>query len=183
MASALARLLAPVLSFTTEEIWSHLPKAQAQCPSVHLASWPQAERRYLDVALEAKWEQILRIREDITRALEEARKQKLIGASAEAEVSLYPENEGTALLLREIEPELKKLLIVSGVKAHEAWEAAPVGAGAGSSTLKIAIQKAAGQKCTRCWLYDKSVGQFAEHPLLCQRCHGVIGGGQAAASR
>ncbi len=175
IASVLARLLAPVLSFTTEEVWGHLPRAREQFASVFLAPWPQADRSYLDASLEARWSRILELREGITRALEEARKQKLIGASAEAEVALYPENEETAQILREIEPDLKRLLIVSGVKLHEVWEAAPVGALTDSgSSLRIAVKQATGHKCTRCWLYDDSVGQFDSHPLLCRRCHEVI---------
>jgi len=179
VASVLARLLAPVLSFTTEEIWGHLPRAKEQFASVFLAPWPQADRSYLDASLEAKWSRILELREGITRALEEARKQKLIGASAEAEVALYPENEEPAQILREIEPDLKRLLIVSGVKLHEVWEAAPVGALTDSgSSLKITVKQATGHKCTRCWLYDASVGQFDDHPLLCRRCHEVVTAGR-----
>lgn len=182
VASVLARLLAPVLSFTTEEVWGHLPGAKEQFSSVHLAPLPKMDRGCLDPALEDKWERILELREGITRALEEARKQKLIGASAEAEVALYPENEVVFQLLRELEPELKRLLIVSGVKVHEVWEAAPVGAVLDSgSNLKISVQQATGQKCTRCWLYDDSVGQFNDHPLLCERCHDVIAHSQQSA--
>jgi isoleucyl-tRNA synthetase len=175
VAGVLARMLAPVLSFTTEEVWGYLPGAREQCPSVHLAAWPKVERANLDQALEARWSRILEVREEITRALEEARKQKLIGASTEAEVALYPENEESARLLKEIEPELKQLLIVSGVKVHETWEAAPVGAVADrGASLQIFVQQATGQKCTRCWLHDHSVGQFSDHPLLCRRCREVV---------
>jgi isoleucyl-tRNA synthetase len=133
------------------------------------------ERDLFDPAMEARWSRILDVREEITRALEDARKQKLIGASTEAEVALYPENEESARLLKEIEPELQKLLIVSGVKVHENWEAAPVGAVTDSgSSLKIFVQQASGRKCTRCWLYDTTVGQFSDHPLLCRRCREVV---------
>jgi isoleucyl-tRNA synthetase len=176
VASVLARLLAPVLSFTTEEVWEHLPGGDGRPASVHLASLPKVERGYLDPALEARWEQILGLREGITRALEDARQQKLIGASTEAEVLLYPENEETAGLLKKVGPELKRLLIVSGVRVHEAWEAAPSEAVNGGSSVKISVAKAAGQKCTRCWLYDESVGQSGDHPLLCRRCRDVVTG-------
>ncbi len=175
VAGVLARILAPVLCFTTEEIWGRLPKSEGRLASVHLAPWPKVERALLDPVLEARWSRILEVREEITKALEEARKQKLIGASTEAQVALYPENEESAQLLQEIEPELKQLLIVSGIKVHEAWEAAPVGAVTDSdASLKISVQQAGGQKCTRCWLYDASVGQFSDHPLLCRRCRDVV---------
>ncbi len=174
--NVLARLLAPILSFTAEEVWKHLPQAREQFFSVHLAPWPEVNRRCLDRELEAKWERILSIREEITGALEGARKQKIIGPSTEAFVSLYPENEETAAFLKEIEPDLAALLIVSGIKVHEAGEAAPVESFSMDNALavKILIQKAPGQKCTRCWLYRESVGCFGEHPALCERCYQVV---------
>jgi isoleucyl-tRNA synthetase len=175
IAGTLARLLAPLLSFTTEEVWGYLPGAKEQFPSIHLAGWPKVERSLLDPDLEARWNQILGLREEITRALEDARKKKLIGASSEAEVVLYPENEESAAFLKEIGPELKKLLIVSGIRVHEVWEAAPVGALSDSGArVKISVQQAGGGKCTRCWLYDPSVGQHSDHPLLCGRCRQVV---------
>ncbi len=176
IASALARLLSPVLSFTMEEVWGYLPGGTELAASVQLASLPQAERGCLDPALEARWERILSVREEINRALEESRKQKLIGASTEAEIALYPENEETAALLQGIEDELKRLLIVSRVRVHASWEAAPAGMTvSNSSDFKISVQKAAAPKCIRCWLHDESVGSHAEHPLLCERCYSVIG--------
>jgi isoleucyl-tRNA synthetase len=175
IAGALTRMLSPLLSFTTEEVWGYLPGAKKQRLSVHLADWPKVERALLDPDLEARWNKILDLREEITRALEDARKKKLIGASSEAEVVLYPENEESAGFLKEIEPELKKLLIVSGIRVHEVWEAAPVGAVADSGVrVKIYVQQAGGRKCARCWLYDDSVGQFNDHPLLCGRCREVV---------
>lgn len=174
--SVLARLLAPVLSFTTEEIWGHLPGMREQYASVHLAPWPQVERRYLDTGLDVQWERVMGLREEIARVLEEARKGKTIGPSTEAMLSLYPEDDNTAGLLREIGDDLARLLIVSGIRIHEVWEAAPaaaVGVGNGYA-LKILVQKASDRKCTRCWLYNESVGHFAEHPSLCTRCYDVV---------
>jgi isoleucyl-tRNA synthetase len=174
VADTLVRILAPVLSFTAEEIWGYLPAAGERVESVHLASWPKVDRSLLDPALDARWTRVLDLREAITRALEDARKQKLIGASTEAEVGLYPEDGETTQLLQEIAPDLKKLLIVSGVKVHATWEAAPVGAVADNGSLRISVQKAGGQKCNRCWLYEESVGQFSDHPTLCRRCREVV---------
>lgn len=176
MVNVLARLLAPVLSFTAEEVWGYLPRAKEQFFSVHLAPWPQVDGRCLDQELEAKWEQILKIREEITRALEVARKEKVIGPSTEAFVSLYPENEETAAFLREIEADLATILIVSGVKVYETWVAAPGGSLSAENTfaMKILIQRAPGRKCTRCWLYHESVGASGEHPALCERCYHVV---------
>ncbi|MGB9790994.1 MAG: isoleucine--tRNA ligase [Thermacetogeniaceae bacterium] len=171
----LARMLAPILSFTTEEIWGYLPRAKEEWESIHMAPWPEVNRSYLDKELEEKWEWILGLRENITRQLEEARRKKLIGPSTEAVISLYPENEKSLKYLREFEDELPRLLIVSDVKIHEVWEAAPAAAVyAEEYDVKIHVDRASGQKCVRCWLYDESVGSFPEHPGLCRRCYQVV---------
>lgn len=172
----LARMLAPILSFTTEEIWGYLPRAKERWESIHMASWPEVNRSYLDKDLENRWERIMGIREEITGILEEARRQKLIGPSTEAFISIYPENEETLAFLREFEGELARLLIVSGFKIHEIWEAAPATAVSAENghALKIHVERAGGKKCTRCWLYDESVGTFGEHPTLCRRCYTVV---------
>lgn len=170
----LARMLAPILSFTTEEIWGYLPRARERWESVHMAPWPEVNRSYLDKELEAKWEWIMGLREDITRMLEEARRNKLIGPSTEAIVSIYPENEESLRYLREFEDELAGLLIVSGVRLHELWKAAPAAVSVEEYGVKIHVERAGGQKCIRCWLYDESVGTFAEHPGLCRRCYHVV---------
>lgn len=173
--SVLAPLLAPILSFTTEEIWSYFPRAKEQFFSVQLAPWPQPDWHYLDHDLEEKWERILKLRDDVAKALEEARKQKLIGPSSEALVSFYPETKEEAVFLREIEGSLAFLLIVSRVKVHEVWEAAPAGAfSAESEPVRILVKKAPGKKCTRCWLFRETVGSSAEHPDLCERCLNVV---------
>jgi isoleucyl-tRNA synthetase len=173
--SVLARLLAPILSFTTEEVWSHLPQLQNQWPSVHLAPWPQVNQNYLEQELENNWERILRLRDEVAKALEEARVQKLIGPSTEAVVALYPENESEYEFLKKFETELATVFIVSGVEIHEHWETAPVTAFPSEGIpVKILVKKAPGNKCIRCWLIRESVGSSAEHPKLCERCYNVV---------
>ncbi len=176
VANVLVRLLAPVLCFTAEEIWSFLPGARERAASVHLAGWPQVNRRYLDPELEKIWGKILSLRDQVSRALELARQEKLIGPSTEAGVSLYPEEEETLRFLRRVEQDLPALFIVSAVKIHEVWEAAPAGAVPAEDdwSLKIVIRKAPGKKCVRCWLYRESVGEFSDHPDLCERCYEVV---------
>jgi len=175
-ANTLARLLAPVLSFTTEEIWGYLPQSGQDVTSVHLAHWPQADIRYLDRELENKWGKVMELREGITRLLEDARQAKEIGASTEAKLELYPDNEETVLFIRSVEDELAKILIVSGVQVHEIFEAAPESALSieNSLALRVAVKPAGGEKCTRCWLYDETVGVHRDHPTLCQRCFKVV---------
>jgi isoleucyl-tRNA synthetase len=174
--SVLARLLAPVIPFTTEEVWGYLPGAKEAAASVHLTALPQAKRDYLNPDLEKLWDKILSLRDEAARALEAARREKVIGPGTQANVSLYPEDEETLLFLRQVEDELPRILIVSGVKVHQVWEAAPQSAWKPENGLhlRIGVFPARGAKCARCWLYKDSVGQFASYPDLCERCHEVV---------
>lgn len=174
--SALARLLAPVMPFTTEEVWGYLPGTKAIADSVHLTDLPQVNREYLNPELERLWERILNLRDEVAKALETARQDKVIGPGTQADVFLYPENEETLKFLRQVEGELPAIFIVSGVKVHEVWEAAPQGAlkSENGLPLQIAVAPAPGRKCTRCWLYKETVGQSASHPDLCERCREVV---------
>lgn len=174
--SVLARLLAPVLAFTTEEVWAYLPGAKEKYESIYLAPMPTVNRDYLDPELEALMEKVLLLRDEVAKALEAARQQKVIGPSTEADVSLYPEDEETFAFLKKVEKELPSIFIVSGVKVNEVWAAAPEGAfqSEGALSVNIVVEPAHGKKCIRCWLYKDSVGTFAEHPELCERCYDVV---------
>ncbi len=174
--SVLARLLAPVLAFTTEEVWGYLPGAREKYDSIYLAPMPKVNREYLDPSLEALMEKVLHLRDEVARALEAARQKKVIGPSTEAEISFYPEDEESFAFLQKVEKELASIFIVSGVKVNEVWAAAPEGAfkTEGALSANIMVEPAHGKKCTRCWLYKESVGTFADHPELCERCHDVV---------
>lgn len=176
VADVLVRLLAPVLCFTAEEIWSFLPDTEGKLPSVHLTPWPEVNSRYLDPELDEIWEKIFTLRDEVSKVLEEARNDKLIGPSTEALVSLYPGDEETLQFLRQVEEGLPTLFIVSGVALHEIGETAPPEAVQAENNLplKIMVEKAPGKKCTRCWLYKESVGAYADHPELCERCRDVV---------
>ena len=112
--SALVRLLAPVLTFTTEEIWRHMPGGRAGLVSVQLAEMPEVMEEYIDVELEEKWERLLAVRGEVTRALESARRDKVIGNSLEAAVDLYLAKNCAASLNLSRRPAV--LFIVSEVK-------------------------------------------------------------------
>lgn len=174
--SVLARLLAPVMPFTTEEVWGYLPGMKAMAESVHLTSLPQVNRDYLNPELERLWERLLNLRDEVAKALEAARQEKVIGPATQANVSLYPENEEALKFLQQVEDELPALFIVSGVKVHQVWEVVPQGAlkPENGLPLQIAVAPAPGGKCTRCWLYKETVGQSASHPELCERCREVV---------
>ena len=90
---ALARMLAPTLSFTAEEAWGAIPNQPDLEPSIHLCSWPQVDRRLVDEKLESRWKRLLKIRGGVTKALEKGRKDGLIGNSLEAKLTIYPKRE------------------------------------------------------------------------------------------
>ncbi len=189
---ALVRLLAPIMTFTCEEIWRYLPQIAAREASVHLASFPSTSDiagedglkpsptsspdlqkfvdRFADKADKegnTAWNELRRVRDDVLKALEEARNNKLIGTGLEAQVLITAADPLRALLKRH-EAELRYLFIVSAVQTRLA--ASPDGAEA----LKVEIKKAEGQKCERCWNYSIHVGENKNYPTICERCSAVL---------
>jgi isoleucyl-tRNA synthetase len=154
---ALARMLAPILVFTADEIWENLPDREE--PSIHLALLPKPDEQSHD-ALSAEWGRLFEIRDDVLRALEEARVAKQIGSSLQAKVSLQA--AGSALeLLQKHEADLRYLFIVSQVE---------LGNSTGSEGVSITISIADGEKCERCWNYSTRVGESEVYPTVCERC-------------
>ena len=157
---ALTCLMAPILSFTAEEVWKHLPPEPEKAESVHLTSFPEVESEYLDDGLDERWERILEIRAIVTKALEEARKEKVIGLSLDAQIHLHiPEKVFS--FLECYEKDLKSIFIVSSVTLHQAKD---------EKEVRAEVLRADGKKCERCWNYDVSVGHHPEHQVICQRC-------------
>ncbi|WP_188398055.1 isoleucine--tRNA ligase [Sporomusa sp. GT1] len=172
--NTLVVMVAPVLTFTSEEVWQYMPKQQGRPESVQLASWPTARPEYLDAALETKWDKILAMRSEITKALETARRNKVIGHSLDAAVSLYAAGEELTALSA-IKDDLATLLIVSDVTLSDQLNQAPGEAyRAENMQMAVAIAPAQGGKCERCWIYSPTVDQDNEHPALCQRCATVV---------
>jgi len=174
---ALVRLLAPLMSFTAEEVWGFLPKLQSREPSVHLAIFPQPESipgegfsftSKETLALQAEWQDLSRVRDEVLKALEAARNQKLIGSALEAEVRLGVPESLLGMVQRH-EKDLRYLFIVSSVQL----EAAPSGNGSGSG-ISVEIRKAPGQKCERCWNYSTQVGSDSSYPTVCERCSAAL---------
>jgi len=179
--SALVRLIAPVLVFTTEEIWRYLPKAKGDQPSVHMAEFSVAESLRSGIAPGKRdsWERLLGIRSQVLSALETARDQKLISSSLEARITLVPktdrsEEEGKKQLdfLRSYLLDLPALFIVSQVEVSNDVVESPgsvteVGA---TGDLIVVVDRAAGKKCDRCWNYSVHVGENPRYPTICERC-------------
>ncbi|MGB9195381.1 MAG: class I tRNA ligase family protein, partial [Terriglobales bacterium] len=198
---ALVRLLAPIMSFTTEEIWPYLPKVESREESVHLAHFPAAEdllgaqglgeedsekkdvgkgaasavpsQALTDGALapgglQANWTTLRTVRDEVLKALEEARNAKLIGTGLEAQVVLTA-SEPLYALLKRYQAQLRYLFIVSAVELRQA--ASPDGP---TGQVKVEVKKADGQKCERCWNYSTHVGENPNYPTVCERCSAVL---------
>jgi isoleucyl-tRNA synthetase len=160
--TTLAKLIAPVMPFTADEVWSFLPGRETE--SVHLAEFPRVEAGLRDAAREARWEKLLDMRRLAAVELEKARQGGLIGKSLEAQVRIVPDSEATRELLENFKPVLETVFIVSGVRVE------PAGAGG----LQVAVEHAAGKKCVRCWRWREDVGTDAAHADLCARCASVV---------
>ncbi|MDR3564891.1 MAG: isoleucine--tRNA ligase [Negativicutes bacterium] len=176
--NSLVVMLSPVLAFTAEEVWQYMPKLAGMPESVQMADWPNEHLEYLDEALGAKWESILAMRGEITKALEEKRRSKVIGHSLDAAVELYAKGEAYDILSGVGEEELKTILIVSEVHLISGTDKAPDASQGTYFTdrddLAVGVKAATGGKCERCWIYDESVTKDEAHPTLCARCAGVV---------
>jgi isoleucyl-tRNA synthetase len=171
--TALARLTAPILTFTSEEAWQHLPGARSE--SVHLERFPEVPLPWLDDTLKREWDRLLEVRREVARALELARARKLIGSGLEASVRITSAPEDLPALLRAKHALLPTLFIVSWVDLGPA----PAGTVHYESQeipgLVIDVERAPGDKCERCWLRRPTVGASPAHPSLCDRCVAVVG--------
>lgn len=159
----LVKLIAPVLPFTSEEIWEYLPQAAKEKESVHLTRWRPVRTELLDAHLDQRWERFFDVRKIVARALEQSRNSKLIGSSNEATIHIYAD-ETTKKRLASFS-DLPALFMVSDVHIHDSEQ--PDG-------IRVVVEKAAGDKCERCWRYSEGVGERRAHPSLCERCFGVV---------
>jgi isoleucyl-tRNA synthetase len=161
---ALTRLLAPILVFTADEIWSVMPgPTSRELPSVHLAEFPKVEEHPGEAELLARWHRLLDVRDVVLKALEEKRAERLIGASLEAKVTLTAGGE-LYDFLASFGEQLRAVFIVSQVELLKD-EQAP---------LAVAVARAEGRKCERCWNYSTTVGENARYPTVCARCVAVL---------
>ena len=167
---ALIVLIAPVLSHLAEDINLFMPEKMKKEGSVFFRDWPLPQALYLDAKLKERWEKILVIRDDINLALEEKRKEKVIGASLAADITVYPLDEEQEKLLRSID--LEAISITSQAKIAPLGSEVPAEAVKGAH-VSVLVQPAQGEKCERCWVYAP-IGKVEAHPTLCQRCAEVL---------
>ena len=171
---ALVRLLAPIMSFTAEEIWTFLPQVPARSESVHLDYFPQSEDLTGKVAdltytqtLKADFDSLMAVREEALKALENARQEKKIGSALEAFVSIHAPDPLYRVLER-YRDDMRFLLIVSGVEIKHA------AGGNGNAAVRVEVSRAPGLKCERCWNYSVYVGANERYPTVCERCLAAI---------
>ncbi len=168
---ALTLLLAPVLSFTMEEVWQSFPKMQGDAESVFLMSFPAPHDDLKDAALEKRWEELIKLRYDVNKSLELARNEKLISSSLEAKVNLYLPDK----FQKEDTEFLRQLFIVSRVEIQ--YNSEDAGDAVKSEYFEdaaVKIQKAPGEKCARCWVVFEDVTEHAPHGKICSRCRDVL---------
>ena len=161
---AMTKLMAPVLSFTAEEIWRSLATQMTgthDATSVHLSQFPDACLDWQDAALAQRWDQLLKYREQVQGVLEVSRRDKVIGSSLEAAVELRAVGDDLAFL-RSYERDLPTVFIVSQVKIVEGGDV--------HTPVSVVASKSSFAKCERCWNYREAVGKDATHPTLCDRC-------------
>ncbi len=161
---ALVRLVAPILGFTAEEVWTHM----GQKGSVHLELFPDAAELTAGLSeahrkRSAHWDRLIKVREDVLKSLEEARREKFIGAPLEARVHLTADGNLFPLLV-EYAAELPGLFIVSQVSLEEK----------SGQEFSVKVERADGAKCERCWKYTTDTGSDAQFPTICAACAGAV---------
>jgi len=167
---AMVRVMAPVLSFTAEEIWSYMPAAAGRPASVLLTDFPQPDPAFVDAQLAADWERLLEIRAAVTKTIEGLRQRGEVGHSLEARV-LLGADEPLATLLAGRAERLAEIFIVSQVELRPPGEVSGESPVAG---LRVAAERATGDKCARCWNWKSDVGSDPRVPTVCARCARVL---------
>ena len=174
---SIVRLMAPILPFTAEEVWRHMPDFDGKAESVHLTQLPCADAAWKNDALAAKWEKILDVRSEVAKALEEARTAKLIGHPLDASIAIYTADTDVKEILSsfgaEFGADLRDVFIVSDASllsepVENAYTSKEL------AGLQVVVEKAGGKKCERCWKYDTTTGEREDYPGACARCSSVL---------
>ena len=166
---SLVKMLAPMICYTAEEIWSYMPHLKGENPeSIMLNYWPDFNPEYEDHSLEEKWNHILKLKEIVAKELEIARAEKVIGHSLNAKVILFAD-EKEYDFLKENQEQLMTVFIVSGLEIKEKTAEQ-------KESIAVKVEQAEGQKCERCWQYSKTVGEDKENPTICHKCSLAVSG-------
>lgn len=166
----LAKILTPIIPHTTDELWSYLNQEE---PSVQLTDFPEVDVRDNFNELKEKWTKVMALRDEVLKALEEARNEKVIGKPLDAKVTVYADDDEVLALLNDEKVNFKQISLVSQFVVHTGRKDAPTNAIELNKT-SIVVEKADGEKCERCWSYSDTVGQNEKHPSLCSRCAEIV---------
>ena len=163
MCDGLARLLAPILPVTADDLWRHMPGPRSA--SIHLEDFPQVDR-FVDADLVGTWERLLAVRETVNAALEDKRKQKIIGNALGARVIITARGPVAALIDTHRE-HLPMLFNVSDLAMH-------LGSADGADDVQVEVEKAPGVKCARCWRFVPTVRTEPDWAGICDRCRDAL---------
>lgn len=166
----LLKILTPIIPHTTDELWSYLNEEEV---SVQLTDFPEVDERENFKELKEKWGKVMDIRDEVLKALEEARNEKVIGKPLDAKVVVYADDENVFALLNDDKVDFKQITLVSQFGVAGSRKDAPENAIALENT-SIVVEKADGGKCERCWSYSETVGQNETHSTLCARCAEIV---------
>jgi isoleucyl-tRNA synthetase len=166
---AMTRLLTPILTFTAEEVWAAMPAWKGKEASVHLTQFPKVIEKYANTDIGERWKAMIDAKAEISKAIEQARKEKVIGHSLDARVTIAAPEKMQALFAAHLE-DLRALLIVSQLHLADEKDIVAPFKSAEIEGLVVGVEKARGGKCERCWIYEESVGSDAKHPTVCARC-------------
>jgi isoleucyl-tRNA synthetase len=166
---SMTRLLAPILTFTSEEVWSAMPAWNNKEDSIHLAQFPKVDDKYCNEDLGERWKAMIEAKSEIAKAVEQARKEKIIGHSLDARITIAAPQKLRELIATHIE-DMRSLLIVSQLQLADEKDIAAPFRSAEIEGLVVGVEKARGGKCERCWIYEESVGADTNHPTVCARC-------------
>ena len=165
--NSLVKMLAPIICYTAEEIWSYMPHLKNENEeSVMLNYWPDFNPEYENHELEEKWNHILELKEMVAKVLEVARAEKVFGHSLNAKVTLFAE-EKEYKFLKENQEQLTTVFIISDLQVENKLEDQ-------KEKITVKVEPAEGEKCERCWKYSTTVGEDKENPTICHRCSEAI---------
>lgn len=166
---SMVRLMAPILSFTADEIWHYMPEYEGKEESISLALMTGFDKKYKNDELSNKWSKVLTVRAEVTKALEEARTAKLIGHPLDASITIQLPDQEYKDVFASLNEDLRDIFIVSMVSLSDTINNMAYH-GQELDGLKILVERATGEKCERCWRYDTTIGDNKDHPNICLRC-------------
>ncbi|MFH1784430.1 MAG: isoleucine--tRNA ligase [bacterium] len=176
--NGLVVMLAPVLSFTSEEVWKYVNKEDKE-ESIFLASFPKSNKDYMDEKLDQKWQKIVDIYNEVAKPLEMARRLKIIGSSLEAKVVLCAPDKLSSFM-KDVISDWPMIFIVSQVQIEDSIpdknsdDATVYYKSELIEDLEVKVMRATGSKCVRCWNWSENVGKDTAHGELCERCASVV---------